>query len=241
MARAHCPLRQALAIVLLPLQRALAVPVEMMEGGSDYLRGLNQAQQDERAARVKLAAVAERAARTEQLAQENARLRALLDLRPAISVRSQPAEVLVPQNLREIVALPSVHPEADAMGTVQGEAAMAGWMSDHLRALGADVSTSLIAPGRPSVVGVFEPARKARARWSLVDALVIHRHGPLRVGEAIMMVATASLHRGDAFAAADYLMDYLKSRAPFWKREISADGSAWVAAKTADEEALGRW
>ena len=80
-ARLHVadPLRQALAIVLLPLQRALAVPVEMMEGGSDYLRGLNQAQQDERAARLKMAAVAERAARTEQLAQENARLRALLE------------------------------------------------------------------------------------------------------------------------------------------------------------------
>lgn len=88
------PLRQALAIVLLPLQRALAVPVEMMEGGSDYLRGLNQAQLAEREARVKLAAVAERAARTEQLAQENARLRALLELRPAFNVRSQPAEVL---------------------------------------------------------------------------------------------------------------------------------------------------
>ncbi len=88
------PLRQGLAMVLLPLQRALAVPVEMMEGGSDYLRGLNQAQLAERTARMQLAAVAERAARTEQLSQENTRLRALLDLRPAISVRSQPAEVL---------------------------------------------------------------------------------------------------------------------------------------------------
>jgi rod shape-determining protein MreC len=88
------PLRQALAIVLLPMQRALAVPMEMLEGGGDYLRGLNQAQQDERAARVQLAAVAERAARTEQLAQENSRLRALLELRPAFSVRSLPAEVL---------------------------------------------------------------------------------------------------------------------------------------------------
>jgi rod shape-determining protein MreC len=88
------PLRQALAIVLLPVQRALAVPVEMMEGGSDYLRGLNQAQLSERQARAKLASVAERAARTEQLAQENARLRALLELRPAINVRSQPAELL---------------------------------------------------------------------------------------------------------------------------------------------------
>lgn len=95
-ARLHvaAPLRQALAIVLLPLQRALAVPVEMVEGGGDYLRGLNRAQQDERAARLQLAAVAERAARTEQLAQENARLRALLELRPAVNVRSQPAEVL---------------------------------------------------------------------------------------------------------------------------------------------------
>ena len=65
--------------------------------------------------------------------------------------------------LRELVALPSVHPDADAVGTVQGEAAMAGWMGEHLRALGADVATTLIAPGRPSVVGVFEPVRKARA------------------------------------------------------------------------------
>ena len=65
--------------------------------------------------------------------------------------------------LRELVALPSVHPEADAVGTVPGEAAMAGWMADHLRTLGAAVKISLIAPGRPSVVGVFEPARKARA------------------------------------------------------------------------------
>jgi len=65
--------------------------------------------------------------------------------------------------LRELVALPSVHPEADPMGTVTGEAAMAVWMADHLRGLGADVKTSLIAPGRPSAVGVFEPVRKARA------------------------------------------------------------------------------
>lgn len=65
--------------------------------------------------------------------------------------------------LRELVAVPSVHPEADPMGTPTGEAAMAAWMSDHLRGLGADVKTSLIAPGRPSVVGVFEPTRRPRA------------------------------------------------------------------------------
>jgi rod shape-determining protein MreC len=88
------PMRQALAIVLLPVQRTLAVPVQMWEGGGDYLRGLDQAQADERAARARMAAVAERAARTDQLAQENARLRALLELRPAIQVQSLPAEVL---------------------------------------------------------------------------------------------------------------------------------------------------
>lgn len=82
---------------------------------------------------------------------------------------------------------------------------------------------------------------QAVARWSLIDARVIHRHGALQPGEAIMMVATAARHRGDAFAAADFLMDYLKSRAPFWKKEIGTDGATWVAAKDADEEALKRW
>ena len=82
---------------------------------------------------------------------------------------------------------------------------------------------------------------EAVARWHLTDALVIHRHGALRVGETIMMVATAAPHRGDAFAAAEFLMDYLKSRAPFWKREIRPDGATWVTAKDSDEAALGRW
>jgi molybdopterin synthase catalytic subunit len=82
---------------------------------------------------------------------------------------------------------------------------------------------------------------EAVSRWALADALVIHRHGKLGPGEAIMMVATAAPHRGDAFAAAEFLMDYLKSRAPFWKKELGADGEAWVAAKDADEDALKRW
>lgn len=82
---------------------------------------------------------------------------------------------------------------------------------------------------------------EAVARWKLRDCLIIHRFGPLAVGEAIMMVATAAPHRGDAFAAAEFLMDYLKSRAPFWKREVDAAGADWVAAKDADEAALRRW
>jgi len=84
-------------------------------------------------------------------------------------------------------------------------------------------------------------AEEAARRWRLADVLVIHRFGSLPVGAPIMMVATASRHRGDAFAAAEYLMDYLKSRAPFWKKEITADGAEWVAARDEDEAALGRW
>ena len=88
------PIRAALATVLLPIQRSLLVPVELVEGGSEYLQGLNQAIASERDARAKLVAQAERATRVEQLAAENARLRALLDLRPALVVRSHTAEVL---------------------------------------------------------------------------------------------------------------------------------------------------
>ena len=84
-------------------------------------------------------------------------------------------------------------------------------------------------------------AVEAQARFSLGDVLVIHRHGRLAPGEMIMMVATAARHRKDAFEAATFLMDYLKSRAPFWKREISASGDTWVAATDADEAALSRW
>jgi molybdopterin synthase catalytic subunit len=84
-------------------------------------------------------------------------------------------------------------------------------------------------------------AATATTRWQLADALVIHRHGPLRPGERIMMVATAAAHRRAAFEAADFLMDYLKSRAPFWKKEITRAGETWVAAKDDDEAALGRW
>ncbi len=83
---------------------------------------------------------------------------------------------------------------------------------------------------------------QARDRWALDDVLIIHRHGGLEPGAMIMMVATASRHRADAFAAAEFLMDYLKSRAPFWKKEITADGAAyWVEARDEDEAALKRW
>ena len=78
-------------------------------------------------------------------------------------------------------------------------------------------------------------------RFSLTAAMVIHRYGCLTPSELIMMVATAAPHRADAFAGAEFLMDYLKSRAPFWKKEVTASGEAWVEAKETDEDALSRW
>ena len=94
--------------------------------------------------------------------------------------------------------------------------------------------------------GMTEKALSARhgealARFSLEDALGIHRHGRLLPGEQIMMVATAARHRTDAFAGAEFLMDYLKSRAPFWKKEHTTDGAVWVSARDEDTAALGRW
>ncbi|MEL6884524.1 MAG: molybdenum cofactor biosynthesis protein MoaE [Pseudomonadota bacterium] len=134
-------------------------------------------------------------------------------------------------------------------------AAEAAAFADGARGAGAvvtfsglvrDVDGGLLAMEIEHYPGMTERALEAFAlgavdRFKLHDALVIHRHGRLETGETIMMVATAARHRADAFAAAEYLMDYLKSRAPFWKREITADGAEWVAARDEDEDALTRW
>lgn len=82
---------------------------------------------------------------------------------------------------------------------------------------------------------------EAIARWPLIGVTVIHRHGRIVPGDDIMMVATASSHREAAFAAAEFLMDYLKTRAPFWKQVEKADGKVWVEAKATDDAAAGRW
>ena len=84
-------------------------------------------------------------------------------------------------------------------------------------------------------------AKDAKARWALSDVLIIHRFGLLAPTEPIMMVATASAHRAAAFQSADFMMDYLKSRAPFWKKEVTKERADWVAAKDVDEDALSRW
>lgn len=82
---------------------------------------------------------------------------------------------------------------------------------------------------------------EARDRWEIYNALVIHRVGPLKPCDQIVLVAVTSSHRGEAFAACEFIMDYLKTRAPFWKREATADGARWVDARDADDSAALRW
>lgn len=82
---------------------------------------------------------------------------------------------------------------------------------------------------------------EAAARWPLHAAIVIHRVGELRPGEPIVLVAIAAEHRREAFAACEFLMDHLKTKAPFWKEERLQNGSHWVAAKSSDEAAAQRW
>ncbi|AUJ64938.1 molybdenum cofactor biosynthesis protein MoaE [Aestuarium zhoushanense] len=109
-----------------------------------------------------------------------------------------------------------------------------------------DVDGDLVAMEIEHYPGMTEKAiaaivSEAQSRWDLAGALVIHRHGRLTAGDQIMMVATASRHRVDAFQAAEFLMDYLKSRAPFWKKEMTQSGDGWVEARDEDEAALDRW
>jgi molybdopterin synthase catalytic subunit len=82
---------------------------------------------------------------------------------------------------------------------------------------------------------------EAAGRWQVMDCAVIHRYGELQPGDQIVMVAVASAHRGDAFAACEFIMDYLKTQAPFWKKEHHAGGTSWVEARSSDDDALKKW
>ena len=83
--------------------------------------------------------------------------------------------------------------------------------------------------------------QEARARWDVMDVLVVHRVGELRPTDQIVLVVVAGAHRGEAFAACEFIMDYLKTRAPFWKKEQTPQGARWVEARSSDDEAAGRW
>jgi len=82
---------------------------------------------------------------------------------------------------------------------------------------------------------------QAKARWDIYQTLVIHRIGPLLPEDQIVLVVVTSAHRGEAFSACEFIMDYLKTAAPFWKKEDTAEGARWVDARIADDDAMARW
>jgi molybdopterin synthase catalytic subunit len=88
---------------------------------------------------------------------------------------------------------------------------------------------------------IEEIITQARGRWQVIDALVVHRVGTLKPTDQIVLVVVTSGHRGDAFAACEFIMDYLKTRAPFWKKEATAKGERWVDARASDDVAAERW
>jgi molybdopterin synthase catalytic subunit len=82
---------------------------------------------------------------------------------------------------------------------------------------------------------------QAKSRWNIIDVLIIHRVGTLQPSDQIVLVAVSGGHRGEAFAACAFVMDYLKTEAPFWKKEVTPSGERWVEAKTSDDDARDRW
>ncbi|MBK8119010.1 MAG: molybdopterin synthase catalytic subunit MoaE [Sulfuritalea sp.] len=112
--------------------------------------------------------------------------------------------------------------------------------------VGADEAAAIAAMTLEHYPGMTEKAlqaivAEARGRWDLFGVRVIHRVGRLLPGDRIVLVAVASAHRGEALAACEFIMDYLKTRAPFWKKEETPDGGRWVDARTSDDRAAGRW
>jgi molybdopterin synthase catalytic subunit len=135
---------------------------------------------------------------------------------------------------REMAAL------RDGNTAIGGMAAFVGLVRDM--ADGRDVASMTLEhyPGmtEKQIQGI---EAEARERWPLEDCLIIHRHGRLKPGDQIVLVITASAHREAAFESAAFLMDWLKTKAPFWKREDGSAGTQWVDARDSDDDAAARW
>ena len=116
---------------------------------------------------------------------------------------------------------------ASFLGLVRGEGDLAAMTLEHYPGMTEKALGGIVAD--------------AQARWPLLAVRVIHRVGRLLPGERIVFVGVASRHRGAAFEACEYIMDYLKTRAPFWKKEETPEGACWVDARESDEAALARW
>ncbi len=125
-------------------------------------------------------------------------------------------------------------------GRVGAVAAFIGTVRDLNEGSGVAAMTLEHYPGMTdkSLAAICD---QARSRWDIVDTLVIHRVGELRPTDQIVLVAVTSAHRGEAFAACEFIMDYLKTEAPFWKKERTPRGERWVEARASDDDAAARW
>ena len=135
---------------------------------------------------------------------------------------------------------------ASFVGLVRADKAADEKVSAGTQSAGADATAPVQAMTLEHYPGMTEKALQeivdaARGRWELLGVRVIHRVGRLVPGDRIVFVAVASAHRGEAFAACEFIMDYLKTRAPFWKKEESRTGGRWVDARESDDHAAGRW
>jgi molybdopterin synthase catalytic subunit len=131
--------------------------------------------------------------------------------------------------------------EADALANGGSDVGAVVTFTGHVR--GDAGLTALTLEHYPGMTEreIASHIREAEQRWPLTGVTIIHRIGRLELGARIVLVATSSSHRQAAFSAAEFLMDYLKTRAPFWKEEERGDSKTWVAAKDTDEDAVRRW
>jgi len=134
----------------------------------------------------------------------------------------------------EVAALYQVNPKVGAV------ASFLGLVRDINDGQGVSAMTLEHYPGMTEKA-LTQIVEDARARWEVLDVCVIHRVGPLFPTDPIVLVAVASSHRGDAFAACEFIMDFLKTRAPFWKKEATPEGEKWVDARESDDAAAARW
>ena len=135
---------------------------------------------------------------------------------------------------REIASLRAANPQVGAVASFVG---VVRDVND-----GSSVATMTLEhyPGMTEKA-IGKIIDEARGRWQIYDSLVIHRIGTLAPLDQIVLVAVTSAHRGDAFAACEFIMDYLKTQAPFWKKEKTPDGARWVEARASDDHAAERW
>jgi molybdopterin synthase catalytic subunit len=134
----------------------------------------------------------------------------------------------------EISALRAGHPGIGAI------ASFIGTVRDLNEGAGVAAMTLEHYPGMTQRA-LEDICARARERWNFFDALIIHRFGELAPGDQIVLVIVTSSHRGEAFAACEFIMDYLKTEAPFWKKERTPEGERWVQARESDDEAVARW